>query len=45
MTQQEIKQAGITELKLRLAVVDYSTIVRQADEAAQIKVELARRAR
>jgi hypothetical protein len=43
MDATEIAEAGITFLELRLAVVDYSSIKRQADEAALIKAELARR--
>jgi hypothetical protein len=45
MTRQEISQASTTELQLRLVVVDYSTIARQAAEALLIRSELtARRA-
>ena len=43
MTDNEIKTAGITELELHLAVVDYSTLPRQAAEAEAIKAELKRR--
>ena len=43
MDTNEIKEAGITSLELRLAIVDYSTIARQAQEAAAIKAEIARR--
>ena len=43
MTQTEINTASTTDLKNRLALVEYSTIVRQAAEAGAIKVELVKR--
>ena len=43
MTQAEINTAPTTELSGRLALVEYSTIARQAAEAGAIKVELVKR--
>jgi hypothetical protein len=43
MTQSEINAAPTAELNSRLALVEYSTIARQAAEAGAIKVELVKR--
>jgi hypothetical protein len=43
MTQAEIYTAPTAELNSRLALVEYSTIARQAAEAGAIKVELVKR--
>lgn len=43
MTHAEITRAGSMDLRHRLRIVDYSTIPALADEAFQIRIELARR--
>lgn len=45
MNITEIARAGITELRQRLVIVEYSGIKDQADEGAAIKAEIERRRR